>query len=86
MKKQEWSRKNSLQSDMILGCDQSSENLIRIFGCKRKSHLLSSIVETVGTYLIAFPTSYLVEKGFSAVGFLLSKHRNGINICERGDL
>lgn len=36
--------------------------------------------------IMAFPTSYLVEKGFSAVSELLSKKRNRLKICEQGDL
>ena len=35
---------------------------------------------------IAFPTSYLVERGFSAVALLLTKQRNKLKITERGDL
>ena len=37
-------------------------------------------------FFITFPTSYLVEKGFSAVSRLLTKQRNKLNITERGDL
>lgn len=36
--------------------------------------------------LIAFPSSYLVEQGFSAVMNLLTKKRNRLQIAERGDL
>lgn len=36
--------------------------------------------------LIAFPSSYLVEKSFSAVTNLLTKKRSRLNITERGDL
>jgi len=36
--------------------------------------------------LVAFPTSCLVERGFSAVALLLSKQRNRLKITERGDL
>lgn len=36
--------------------------------------------------ILAFPTSYLVEKGFSAVNYLVSKQRNRINVVQRGDL
>jgi hypothetical protein len=36
--------------------------------------------------LLAFPTSYLVERGFSAVIQLISKQRNRLQVCERGDL
>ena len=37
-------------------------------------------------FFIAFPTSYLVERGFSIVSRLLTKQRNKLNITERGDL
>ena len=37
-------------------------------------------------FLIAFPSSYLVERGFSAVNNFLSKKRNRLRITERGDL
>ncbi|KFM62709.1 SCAN domain-containing protein 3, partial [Stegodyphus mimosarum] len=36
--------------------------------------------------IMAFPTSYLVEKGFSAVSQMLTKQRNRLNICQQGDL
>ncbi|XP_029650763.1 uncharacterized protein LOC115224096 [Octopus sinensis] len=36
--------------------------------------------------LLAFPTSYLVEYGFSHVGTLLSKSRSGLDVAKRGDL
>ena len=37
-------------------------------------------------YVIAFPSSYLVESGFSRVSHLLSKVRNRLDIVKRGDL
>jgi len=37
-------------------------------------------------FLIAFPSSYLVERGFSAVANLLTKKRNRLEITQRGDL
>lgn len=37
-------------------------------------------------FFIAFPTSYLVERGFSVVSQILSKSRNRLDIVERGDL
>uniref|UniRef100_G1KVP8 SCAN domain-containing protein 3 n=1 Tax=Anolis carolinensis TaxID=28377 RepID=G1KVP8_ANOCA len=37
-------------------------------------------------FLIAFPSSYLVERGFSAVTNLLTKKRNQLQIVNRGDL
>ncbi|XP_068220908.1 protein FAM200A-like [Palaemon carinicauda] len=36
-------------------------------------------------YVIAFPTSYLVESGFSRVSQLLSKARNRLGIVKTGD-
>ena len=36
--------------------------------------------------LISFPSSYLVERGFSAVANLLTKKRNRLQIIERVDL
>ncbi|XP_068229546.1 SCAN domain-containing protein 3-like [Palaemon carinicauda] len=36
--------------------------------------------------LLAFPSSYLVEKGFSVVLQLLTRQRNRLQICKRGDL
>ena len=37
-------------------------------------------------FLIAFPSSYLVESAFSRVNQLLTKTRNKLNITQRGDL
>ncbi|XP_076324343.1 SCAN domain-containing protein 3-like [Tachypleus tridentatus] len=37
-------------------------------------------------YVIAFPTSYLVESGFSRISQLLSKVRNRLDIVKRGDV
>ena len=35
---------------------------------------------------LAFPTSYLVERGFSAVMQLMTKQRNRLDISQNGDL
>ncbi|CAH1956021.1 unnamed protein product [Acanthoscelides obtectus] len=37
-------------------------------------------------FLISFPSSYLVERGFSAVTNLLTKKRNRLDIISQGDL
>lgn len=42
--------------------------------------------EKARLYFIAFPTSYLVESGFSRVMHLLSKARNRLDVVQRGDL
>ena len=36
--------------------------------------------------LLAFPTSYLVECGFSRVNMMLTKSRNRLDIMHRGDI
>ena len=53
---------------------------------KKISDFYPVLWNKVKIYFIAFPTSYLVERGFSAVAFLLSKQRNRLRITERGDL
>ena len=45
--------------------------------------LLSS---TARAMLLPFPTSYLVEAGFSAVNEIVTKKRNSLNLSDRGDL
>lgn len=37
-------------------------------------------------YVIAFPSSYLVESGFSRVFHLLPNARNRLDIVKKGDL
>jgi hypothetical protein len=37
-------------------------------------------------FFIAFPSSYLTERGFSIVSNLLTKKRNRLSVVERGDL
>ncbi|XP_071749602.1 protein FAM200A-like [Lepeophtheirus salmonis] len=53
---------------------------------KKISDLYPVLWNRVKIYLIAFPTSYLVERAFSVVTMLLSKQRNKLRITERGDL
>jgi hypothetical protein len=36
--------------------------------------------------LLSFPSTYLVEKGFSVVVQILTKQRNRLDICNKGDL
>ena len=45
-----------------------------------------SIWAKVKLFFIAFPTSYMVERGFSAVFLLHSKQRQKFMIATRGDL
>ena len=53
---------------------------------KEISERYPALWKKVKMLVIAFPTSYLVERGFSAVAQLLSKQRNRLQITERGDL
>ena len=51
--------------------------------CSAKFPLLWNEVKL---FFIAFPSSYLVEKGFSAVNNILTKNRNRMDVVKRGDL
>lgn len=53
---------------------------------KSISQLYPGLWEIVQKILIPFPSSYLAERGFSAVTNLLTKKRNRLHITERGDL
>ena len=54
------------------------------FWLQKKSLTAIRIVEQGQDVLYAFPTSYLVEQGFSEVTLLLSKQRIRLKITERG--
>ncbi|XP_050059713.1 SCAN domain-containing protein 3-like [Aphis gossypii] len=56
-----------------------------LFWLKQKT-MYPQIWKEVELLIMAFPSTYLVEKGFSAVQQLLTKSRNKLEICERGDL
>ena len=45
-----------------------------------------ALYNIVKKFYIAFPTSYLVERGFSAVAQLLGKQRQKLCITKQGDL
>ena len=53
---------------------------------KEVSERYPHIYQTVKLMFVAFPSSYLVEKGFSTVVNLLTKLRNRLEISTRGDL
>ena len=42
--------------------------------------------EFLKVFILAFPTTYLVEKGFSAVVNLLQSNRNRLQIATKGNL
>ncbi|KAI6655714.1 Protein ZBED8 [Oopsacas minuta] len=53
---------------------------------KKVSERYPHIFQTVKLMSVAFPSSYLVEKGFSTVVNLLTKQSNRLEIATRGDL
>ena len=53
---------------------------------KSISQLCPGLWSIVQRFLIAFPSSYLAERGFSAVAPLVTKKRNRLHVTERGDL
>ena len=42
--------------------------------------------EAIKLYFLAFPSSYMAERGFSAVSKLLTNQRNRLQIVKRGDM
>ncbi|CAH1102124.1 unnamed protein product [Psylliodes chrysocephalus] len=50
------------------------------------TQLYPGLWSTVQRFLISFSSSYLSQRGFSAVTTLLTKKRNWLHITERGDL
>ena len=48
--------------------------------------LYPNVWKMIFTLLVAFPTSYLVEAGFSAVSQVLTKKKNALEISETGDI
>lgn len=69
-------------------CKQSFENggYEKLWQHKKIPLLYPNMWKEVFKLLIPFPTSYLVESGFSAVNHIMNKERNRLNISERGDL
>ncbi|KRZ87951.1 SCAN domain-containing protein 3 [Trichinella sp. T8] len=53
---------------------------------KQISDLYPGLWRMVRMFLLAFPSSYLVECGFSVVTDFLTKKRNRLQIDKRGDL
>ena len=54
---------------------------------KKKMHKQYPILwNKVQVLFVAFPTSYLVERGFSVVSLILTKQRQKLQIHERSDL
>jgi len=60
-------------------------NGYELFWLKQKT-IHPQLWKEVELLIMALPSTYLVEKGFSVVQLLLIKSRNKLEICERGDL
>jgi hypothetical protein len=52
---------------------------------KKMPGLYPKMWDTMKDILIPFPSSYLVESGFSVVNNIMTKQRNRLKITERGD-
>ncbi|GFR05335.1 uncharacterized protein TNCT_255161 [Trichonephila clavata] len=72
--------------------DEESKNpfnkhgIAKLWQNKKMPKLYPKMWENMKNILIPFPTSYLVESGFSAINNIMSKQRNRLNITERRDL
>ncbi|GCC24129.1 hypothetical protein chiPu_0002529 [Chiloscyllium punctatum] len=75
-----------LQNDiaMRIRFSQMGEPLFWIQGATRCCFRLLS--EEAKRFALPFPTSYLVEKGFSAIARVQDKTRNRMDVVQRGDL
>ncbi|GFS90465.1 SCAN domain-containing protein 3 [Nephila pilipes] len=78
-----------LQEELL---ELSTNEELKVKFKKRLSNILAEIPEQypglweiARKFLIAFPSSYLVERSFSAITNLLTKKRSRLNITERGD-
>ena len=56
------------------------------FWLQKISDLYSVMWKRVKIYFIAFPTSYLIERGFSVATLLLSNQKNGLKIYQTWNL
>ncbi len=59
---------------------------LQLWQNKKMPQLYPNLWNRISSLLIAFPTSYLVESGFSVVNHILTKERNCLKISDRGDL
>ena len=81
-----------LQEELVeLQCDEVARSLFKkgkhnIWTNSDTARKYPLLWEKAKLFVIAFPTSYLVESGFSRVCNLLTKNRSRLDIVERGDL
>ncbi|KAK9396847.1 hypothetical protein NXF25_020208 [Crotalus adamanteus] len=67
-------------------CQEELLEIRYLWQSKKMPALYPNMWKMIFSLLIPFPTSYLVESGFSAVNHIMTKERNRLNISERGDL
>ncbi|XP_066977864.1 SCAN domain-containing protein 3-like [Macrobrachium rosenbergii] len=74
-----------LQSDEILHAKfkDGKHNIWKTNGTAKKCQLLWDKTQL---YVVAFPSTYLVESGFSRVFHILSKVRKRLDIVKKGNL
>lgn len=73
-------------NEMLKASFKNGENLTEFWLQSTISRIYPGLWTVVQKLLIAFPSSYLVERGFSAVTNLITKKRNRLDIVKRGDL
>ena len=77
-------------SDMHYDCEEKAR--FKMIGYERfwqgvsKGNKFPNMWKVAKLLILAFPTSYLVERGFSALMQLLTKQRNRLAISQSGDL
>ena len=84
--------RHELQEDLLELA--SNEELKSLLNADYQKHWLQkdrgilylSLWNIARKFLVAFPSSYLVERAFSAVTNLITKKRNRLDIVSRGDL
>lgn len=75
-----------LQNDDIAHALYNKGGYIQIWQRKEMSTLYPHLWQKMRLLILPFPTSYLVECGFSAATNLLTKQRYNLDIAKRGDL
>lgn len=64
----------------------NNDGYLKMWQNKKVPALYPNMWKIIIQVLLPFPTSYLVESGFSAVNHIVTKQRHCLKITERGDL
>ncbi len=81
----------AIQEQLIdVQSDEEAEATFRISGWDRMwltyAEHYPTLWERTRLFLLAFPTTYLVDRGFSQVLHMQPKHRNRLDLCTSGAL